>query len=306
MTEIYCSNCGVKNTKSNKFCTECKKVLKTEKIKYGKQIDSFKDLLTNENYEILCNTDFSEEAYNGILEEIRNKAFYSFEYDENKSALDNIINFASSYVHINKKHKGSVYGYYIANEINIDYRNPPSEIIATIIHELTHHIYSEIFEQWLMYTFNIEKNKYLEVFVSFCLAPPIARIENEYIAHSVEGQYILQGCQDYTSFHDLLNKNKIKIEKIFGNLTYANSVSDDISSIYDEMITESLRQEIIEQYINDKPEHNSGDISLEDVPKASVENKLDNMKLILQESFKEYLQDKKECTKFLNEWLEDF
>ena len=51
--KVYCSECGKANDSENIYCKSCNATLKTDKIEYGKQINSFEELITEENYKIL-------------------------------------------------------------------------------------------------------------------------------------------------------------------------------------------------------------------------------------------------------------
>ena len=101
--KVYCSECGKANNSENIYCKSCNATLKTEKIEYGNKINSFEELITQENYKILSETYFTPNAYNAILEEIIRIGYDKFTYNENKSTLENVYDIVDEYVNIFSK-----------------------------------------------------------------------------------------------------------------------------------------------------------------------------------------------------------
>ena len=281
MKEIYCSECGKKNKADNIICEFCSSTLKTDKIVQGKAINSFEDLITEENIKLLINTSFTPEVYRSILEEIIRTGYDNFQYDFNVSVLDNVFQLAEQYTHVYAKHKGnSALGLYSANNIYLDERMPEAKKISTLIHELTHHIYYEIYEQWLMYIFKIEKNIYLEAFVLFSLSLPHLKAFNEYIAHTTQSRFEEPGCQNYSSFVELRTEYKLNMKELAPHFAFGRSVSDGITMIIGSFINDSVREQIIEQFdIDNIPKIN--EIDFNNLPRMSEQDKIDGMKKFL-------------------------
>ena len=305
MKEVYCSECGKKNIDNNVKCESCGSTLKTDKIITKKHINSLEELVTEENLEILKNTQFTPEAYKSILEEIIRKGYDNFIYDNSTSVLDNVYKLAEQYTHIYAKHKGNhTLGLYSTNEIYLDERLPEAKKISTIIHELTHHLYAEIFEQWLMYVFNVEKSIYLESFVLFTLGFPMNSIFNEYIAHTTQARFEEPECQSYSSFISLRNKYGIDLNKNVIYFEYGRAVSDDIKMIIEYFINEETKQKIIQQFdIDNIPKIN--EIQFEDLPRANQREKFEGMQFFLIDAMSVALQneDALEKLKTLNHYL---
>ena len=294
MKEIYCSECGKKNTNDKIVCESCGSTLKTDQIITKKKINSFEELVTEENLEILKNTQFTSEAYRSILEEIIRKGYNNFVYDNNLSVLENVHNLAEQYAHVYDKHKGNrALGLYSVNEIFIDERMSEAQKISTIIHELTHHLYYEIFEQWLMYVFNVEKSIYIESFILFMLGNSlINRIFNEYIAHTTQARFEEPGCQTYSSFISLRNDAFDPKEYII-YFEYGRAVSDDIKMIIEHFINEETKQKIIQQFdIDNIPKIN--EIHFEDLPRANEAKKIAGMQFFLIDAMTFVLENKKD------------
>ena len=293
MKEVYCSECGKKNTDDNITCESCGSTLKTDKIIPKRKINSFEELITEENLEILINTPFTPVVYKSILEEIVRKGYDNFIYDENASVLDNVYKLAEQYTHIYDKHKGNkALGLYSVNNIYVDERMPEAEKITTIIHELTHHLYYEIYEQWLMYVFNVEKSVYIESFVLFMLnGRPDLHAFNEYIAHTTQAQFEEPGCQTYSSFISLRNKYELDMTKFIPHFAFGRSVSDDIKMIIEYYIKEETKQKIIQQFdIDNIPK--VYEIQFEDMPRMDETEKIKGMQSFLVEAMAATIKNK--------------
>ena len=297
MKEVYCSVCGKKSKSDGIKCEFCSSTLKTDLVETGKKINSFEELVTEENLEILKKTKFTSQAYKAILEEIIRMGYDNFQYDENASVLDNVYQLAEQYTHVYSKHKGGELGVYSSNEIYYDERMPEAHKISTLIHELTHHLYSEIYEQWLMYTFKVEKSIYLEAFALFTLQHPIFKTFNEYIAHTTQARFEEPGCQGYGSFIKLREMYDLDLNRVKEQFAFGRSVSDDITKIIEYNINDDVRKKIIEQFDMDNiPKIN--EIHFEDLPRMSEKDKLMNMQGILINAMESALKNE-ESMKFL-------
>ena len=293
MATVYCSECGSKNKSKDIHCTKCNSTLKTDKISYGEKITSFNKLITKENYQILSDTYFTSTMYQGVLDEIIRIGKNKFTYDENDTALNNIINLADQYVDIYSKRKGSSAGFYIANQIYFEERSTDAEKIGTIIHELTHHLFAEIFEQFLMYALCVEKTKYIEAYVLFTFIPPNLQLLNEYVAHTTEGQFIIHGCQNYGSFIKIMEENHIKLEEVKELLALGRAVSNDITMILEEFIDENLRKRIIQQYTINNVPRRFDQIEFEEVEEMPEDFKSEFIGVLLRGPMDACLKDKK-------------
>ena len=258
---VFCFKCGANNSEFNEICSNCKSPLFTkDNLKLGKYYH-FEQIFTDKNLKILDNHNFTEEDYNIIIENIQQMGHYNLDNitKSGKYSFDSILSkiaaITASYATVNYKSRGAELGSYAFNLINIDDRLDSANQIATLIHELTHHLVSEIFEQILMYVWEVEKSDVLEAFVFFCLTcNPIPMLMNEYCAHSVEGRFVPHGYQNYGSFNNVLVENfdiEKDIDMVIQCSIYGNTIANDLINLLESFINENLREEIKDQFRKD-------------------------------------------------------
>ena len=162
-----------------------------------------------------------------------------------------------AFAKISYKSRGAELGSYSFNMINIDDRLDKANQISTLIHELTHHLVAEIFEQALMYLLEVKKSETLEAFIWLVLlGTPTAVLMDEYCAHTVEGRFVPHGYQNFGSFNNILNQafNPEKEEDrqmVQSHIVLGNSIAEDIIGLLERFITPQLREEIKAQYKKD-------------------------------------------------------
>ena len=258
---VFCSKCGSENSYTNEFCSECNTPLFTRRNLELKKYNRFEEILTDKNLSILQNHNFTEDDYNTILENIQEMGHYNLdkitqsgEYSFN-TILSKIAAITAAYAPVNYKSRGAELGSYAFNLINVDDRLDSANQIATLIHELTHHLVSEIFEQILMYVWEVKKTDALEAFVFFSLTcNPIHLLVNEYCAHSVEGRFVPHGYQNYGSFNNVLAQSfdiEKDIEIVVHCSIYGNTLANDLTKVMESFINENLRDEIKRQFKKD-------------------------------------------------------
>ena len=147
-------------------------------------------------------------------------------------------------------------GTYIFNTVVIDNNLNKSFKIATLIHELAHHLLSEIFEQVIMYVFDSQKTDIIEAFAYYALFYKEEYILlNEYCAHTVECHFMPYSIDNYESFNNLLNNydlsNPSDLKKIDDAIILGNTFSFDIIYMLELFITSKLKDEIKIQYVKD-------------------------------------------------------
>lgn len=263
---VYCSQCGTKNTEINSFCNKCGSTLIKQEYFNIQTYYNFNQLFTNENKKRLDELSFSVNAYNIIIENIREegKSNYKellddipYEKQQNMDILSKIKLITRAFTKISYKSRGAELGSYSFNLINIDDRLDNANQISTLIHELTHHIIAEIFEQAVMYLLEVKKSEVLEAFVWLVLlGSPTAVLMDEYCAHTVEGRFVPHGYQNFGSFNNVLNQsfNPEKEEDrkmVQTQLVFGNSLAEDIIDLLERFITPQLREEIKIQYKKD-------------------------------------------------------
>ena len=70
---VYCSQCGSENTEINSFCNKCGSTLIKPEYFNIQTFYNFDQLFTNENKKVLDELSFSVNAYNTIIENIRDE-----------------------------------------------------------------------------------------------------------------------------------------------------------------------------------------------------------------------------------------
>ena len=203
--------------------------------------------------------------------------------------------FTKSFVEVDYKAGGADLGNYAFNRINLDDRLDTSNQITTLIHELSHHLLAEIFEQSTMIILNTDKTIAIEAFVAFslmCADPSI--LLNEYCAHTVEGRFTPHGYQNYGSFENILQRFDIRRDRdvIFMCMTVGNTFCKDILTIMEAFIDYNLREEIKQQFKKDYnfPPNYQG-ISLEIRDTMPITQLIDFINFILLMGFDTALRD---------------
>lgn len=254
MDDIYCSKCGEKNSISEDYCIECGSILrKLDKYESGDRINSFEDMFTQKHKEQLNETPLTNEIYELILDNIYETGKKSLK-NKGSTALEKVADVVEAYAKWSYKSKGGELGFYSANNIKLDDRLNDSVQIATLIHELSHHLLAEIHEQILMYFWEVEKTYEIEVFVQYILASGTVHLMNEYCAHTVEGRFIPHGYQNYGSFNSILEeqKDELDYDTVVISLVLGNTIAEDIIHLLEHFIDEDLRREIKQQYNKDQ------------------------------------------------------
>lgn len=210
------------------------------------------ELLTKENMQKLENVNFTVADYNEILDEITSESLENLTIDYNLKALENIKNITKQHVNIYYSEKEISSGYYIYNKIYLNDNQPESQQIVTLIHELTHHIYAEIFEKVLERIYDVENYRIIESFVMFMLNNSIEnRIADEYLSYIVEGRFTPDEYHNYLPFIQLLIEYGIDVEKNKNFFIFAHEISHDIDDILRQVISDTLVKQIHEQFIED-------------------------------------------------------
>lgn len=255
---VFCYKCGAENKITDELCSKCGSPLFTYNNMKLKKYYRFEEIFTDENLNILKNHNFTEDDYKTVMENIQEMGHYTLdnivqsgEYTFNY-ILSKIAAIAIAYAPISYKSRGAELGSYAFNLINVDDRLDNANQIATLIHELTHHLVSEIFEQILMYVWGVEKSDVLEAFVFFSLTcNPIPVLVNEYCAHSVEGRFVPHGYQNYGSFNNVLVENfdlEKDIDMVVHCSIYGNTLAKDLIDVFESFISSNMREDIKRQF----------------------------------------------------------
>ncbi len=279
-----CKKCGEKYPAAYDYCRNCNEplnyIVDTPRIKdietrpnsyynfkdYSNRFAEVSDLLSEKNIEKLEKFNLDESQFDGIIENIKktyklilDNIIDDYQIDfESLSTVEKILLFSKSFVKTEYKEGGGDLGHFEFNEIYIDDRASNALQITTIIHELSHFLLAEIFEQIISVVLNTDKTDAVEALVCYTLVKDSFNyLVDEYCAHTVEGRYALLGYQDYGSYELALDEFKkendedlIEVANEIGN-TFAAYIKSIISSF----ITEDLREDIKLEFnkINDPP-----------------------------------------------------
>lgn len=217
--------------------------------------NEFKKLLNQENMNILYKKQFSVHDYKKILDNICKSGQLHLNIKESDTILEKIKKIASQYANIIYDEKTDLQGYYIHNKLYINENLPKSTQITTIIHELTHQLYAEIFEQMIKLSLDVHNEYIIQSFIMFMLNNSIEnRAATEYISYIVEGRFTPRECQNYIPFLQLLMQLDIDVEHSKQYFIYGHEISHDIQDILDQIIDEDMKKEIIRQFKDDKIE----------------------------------------------------
>lgn len=107
-------------------------------------------MFTQKHKEQLNETPLTNEIYELILNNIYKTGRKSLK-KQGTTALEKVEDVVGAYTKWSCKSKGGEFGFYTENTIKLDDRLNDSVQIATLIHELEHHLLAEIREQILMY-----------------------------------------------------------------------------------------------------------------------------------------------------------
>ena len=258
---VYCSKCGTENKSTNNKCDKCGEFLLKPELFRPRSEEQFRYMFPDKNKKAIGQ--ITVESYNTVINNIiyMGRAHLDEIIQTNHinvaelSILNKIALFTQAYVKICYKTTGADLGHYAYNSIAVDDRLFPSQQIATLIHELTHHLFSEIIEELLMYVWECGKSDTIEAFAWFTVINnPLVTLTNEYCAHTVEGRFIPHGYQNYGSFNKILNEQfnpETDKEKVDLALLFGNTIAHDIIYILEGFIGPGLRDEIKQQFKED-------------------------------------------------------
>lgn len=291
---VFCSKCGSENNDSNETCEKCGEFLVKMKYFAVKSYDNFEDIFTDDNYRAL--DDLTLEGYDTVIKNIKDmghahlEKYYEDTNPRNLTILDKIKALTQAYCEINYKSRGAELGSYSFNSINVDDRLDEAMQISTLIHELSHHLFSEIFEEVLMYLWGCEKSDAVEALAWFTLiGSPLLQLTNEYCAHTCEGRFVPHGYQNYGSFNNILihEFDPKKDQSAIGlGLVFGNTIAHDILGILEEFINYDMREEIKQQFKRDftySPKYDQ--IMLETNDRLGDDAKINNIKTVMKSGY---------------------
>ena len=278
---------------------------------YRNYLNDPKDFFTDENIDRILKCDLSAEDYRNILTGIKQNAqmnLINAIKDNNidftgLETRDKILLFSKSFTKTGFKSIGRRLGYYSFGEIRIDDRLPNPLIITSIIHELAHFILEKILKETLMKILDTNDTPLISSYVKILLEDnDLNYLLDEYCAHTVEGRFALYGFQDYSSFNYKLNEisHLYSEEDIDYALVVANTFAYDIKEMLEEFITDSIRQDIKDEFSNssEKPDYEPLDLEIES--RLEKDDFMESMALILVTGVGEALNNPDKLERYMN------
>lgn len=226
---------------------------------HANSYDNMVELTRMENIELLSKKKLNEPVYSLILDSIVEDAISSTQltgdiHDEITRFTMNFVDIDFNFEMKDLGDKRVMLGSYGFNRIGIDGRMKKTVQISTMIHELAHHLLSEIFKQAMMHVYDSSKTDTLEAFSWYCLTQDVYwYLMNEYCANRVQNHYMPYNYDNYESFNRVLSKNQdLDCERVIRSVKLANCLADDIILMLDGFIGEELKEEIKLQYLSDR------------------------------------------------------
>lgn len=267
---------------------------------YSNDFSEFTELFSENNLMYLNHNNLTLNQYQDILNKIKIRSNEILEENINRyfvdmtslDLIDKIILYVKTFSHVRYKSEGSDYGYHFINEISFDDRMYDSEKIFTLIHELTHHLIREIFQQSLMRMLNCCKNDLITYFVNYLLEQRELILMDEYCANKVQSRFMPHGYQEFGSYEEILKEDfdwSLENDLIYYYSQFGKSFSKDILDIVEDFIDIDLREEIKNQFILDPHDEPTNEIQMEDIESLNDTDKISNLNAILKSNFESVL-----------------
>lgn len=238
--ENICPFCGEKNPDSSAFCINCHKQITPVPI------DTFDDLFSEYNLELLSNPQFGEEDYFDILETVFKKLDYI--NITGKTPKDKVLQIANVFTSIIPKSSGIMYGEYGSSVIYYDDRLEESLQISTIIHELAHYLFFDLNLNMLCEILHVKPSPVIKSFIEYFLVHSRYSVMNEFYAHTVENRFIPINYQRFDSFYEAIESYELDNDTIEVLIVLGYSFAQDIIPYLDKYIDESIRESILLQF----------------------------------------------------------
>lgn len=241
--ENICPFCGMTNPDSNSTCIKCHKQI-TPIV-----IDRFDMLFSEDNRDLIINSNLSDEEYVNILIDIFSKL--DFLVIAGSTPKEKVLEMANAFTHCIPKSSGFALGETSQDIILYDDRLDDSIQIATIIHELAHYLLFDLVNRMLCNILKVKSSSAIKDFVDFFLTSPEIEVLNEYYAHTVENRFIPHEFQNFGSFKYCVNNLSLNSDEVDLLKLIANSYAVDIIHFLEKYIDEELRNSIKIQYKKD-------------------------------------------------------
>lgn len=218
--------------------------------------ESIYKVTSTKNIKLFKQKKLNSEIYYKLLDNVMDEVLNKIDKNSKANIYNKITQFVSYFAEIQYESIDEAEGLYLGNLIKIGPSGKTIKKIAIIIHELAHHLLSEILELSLMYLFDSVKTDAIEAFAWYALNfKKEYHLMNEYCAHTVETYFIPFHYKNYESFNQVLKEfdlnSREDIEKINLAIKLGNTFAQDIIYMLNMYFDDKLKKQIKKQFILD-------------------------------------------------------
>lgn len=297
---IYCPECGKENYPLNRTCTNCKSTLISFATEVDSQMNSFEEILTEENIKKINETDIPLEFYEYLLDSIVKRSEDTHLKDD-LNVLEKILLICNNYVKIRNNDQIGTFGLYDYNTIVINPTYSKSLQSATLIKNLSIDIHLEILESFFMYIFNVKSNVYVRSFIDYCrYSSAFENFIQKYYSSTVEAHFLPNEYDNYEDVEQLYFSNIFEEKEFKKGLLLGNTYAQEIIKIFEKIFNEEIIEELAEQFKLDNEDKTDAIRRFECDKVMTNEEMILALKNNMVDTIK-YLMNTEEARKKLNE-----
>lgn len=256
-------------------------------VNYPNKIDNMVVLTNGKNIGLLSERILTKPVYKFILDSIREDAIRNAPSGDDifmkvRGLAENYIDL--KFVENSSINRRRVMGAYGFKRAAIETNGSKTLQIASMIHELAHHLLFEIFKNTIMYVYQSRNTDTIEALGWYALTHDVYwLLMNEYCAHAVECHYMK--LRNYESFNFVLEKyDDLNRDKVKRSVELGNSLAGDIIYILDGFFTKEMVEEIRLQFLSDRVILLKKDCEFESEVELSDEEKFSMINSILRQN----------------------
>ena len=297
---IFCPECGKGNYPLNRVCSSCNATLISFTTVFGKQMNTFEDILTEENIKRIDETEVPVEFYEYILDSLVTKSDNT-RLNDDLDILDKILLLCNNYVKIRNNDQIGTFGLYDFNTIIVNPNYSKSLQSATLIKNLSIHIHLEILEAFFMYIFDVRSNVYVKSFIDYCrYFNAFENFVQKYYSSKVEAHFIPKDYENYEDVEQLYFSNIFEEKEFKKGLLIGNTYAQEIIKIFENIFNKEIVKELSKQFEIDNEDTTDAIRRFECDKQMTTEEMISTLKSNLIETI-EYLMKNEEARKKLNE-----
>lgn len=297
---IYCPECGKENYPLNRTCINCNSTLISFATEIDSQMNSFEEILTEENIKKITETDIPLDFYEYLLDSIVKRSEDTHLKDD-LNVLEKILLICNNYVKIRNNDQIGTFGLYDYNTIVINPTYSKSLQSATLIKNLSIDIHLEILESFFMYIFNVKSNVYIRSFIDYCrYSSAFENFIQKYYSSRVEAHFLPNEYDNYEDVEQLYFSNIFEEKEFKKGLLLGNTYAQEIIKIFEKIFNEEIIEELAEQFKLDNEDKTDAIRRFECDKVMTNEEMILALKNNMVDTIK-YLMNTEEARKKLNE-----